>query len=76
MVTDMEHKQMKIALLGFVIALIGVLTGFLGSEFQVRGVMIAAFVVTCLGVGVGMVGVFRHWLPGRRSDRKKPRTDK
>lgn len=57
----MKRKDMKIAFLGFVIALAGVTLGFFGYQIQARWMSVASFFITCLGILVGAVGIAYGW---------------
>ena len=60
-------RSMQIAFGGFVIALIGVVAGFLGFYTSERWLSIAGFGITAVGVLIGFVGVAYGWVRDARS---------
>lgn len=54
-------RGMQIAFGGFVVALSGVVAGFLGFYISERWLSIAGFGVTAVGVLIGFIGVAYGW---------------
>ncbi len=55
-------RGMRIATVGFVVALMAVVIGFVGFYVNERWLSIAGFVVTTVGVLIGCGGVVYGWL--------------
>ena len=59
---DGTTRGVRIAFGGFVVALLGVVTGFLGFFADERWLSVLGLGVTVIGVLVGFVGVASGWL--------------
>lgn len=57
-----SSSGMRIAFFGFVIAVIGVIVGFLIMDTDSRAISLVAFAGTAIGVLVGFIGVVHHWV--------------
>jgi len=55
-------RGMQIAFGGFVVALIGVVAGFLGFYVNERWLSVAGLGITAIGVLIGFVGVAYGWM--------------
>lgn len=52
---------MHIAFFGFIVALFGVLTGFVGVALQVSTISLLGYCACVVGVAVGFVGIVLGW---------------
>lgn len=55
-------RGIRIAFGGFVVALVGVVAGFLGFYLNEKWLSILGFVVVTVGVLIGFVGVVYGWI--------------
>ncbi len=55
-------RAVRIAFVGFAIALIGVAAGFLGFYINERWLAVVGFWITVIGVLVGFIGVAYGWM--------------
>jgi hypothetical protein len=55
-------RGMRIAFSGFIVALIGVVAGFVGFYVNERWLSMTGFTVTAAGVLIGFAGVVHGWI--------------
>jgi len=55
-------RGMRIAVTGFVVALIGIVAGFVGFYVDERWLSMTGFAVTAAGVLIGFAGVVHGWI--------------
>jgi spore maturation protein SpmA len=52
---------LQIFAIGFIIALVGAVGGFSADHFELRQLALVAFVVTAIGIAIGLVGILYGW---------------
>lgn len=57
-----KYSGFRVAFLGFGIAAVGVVSGFIGFSVDRKWVSLVAFVITVLGIVVGLIGILCGWI--------------
>lgn len=56
-----HRRALKVGVTGFLIAVLGALSGFSGVEFNIKWLSVAGFTMVVIGVVVGFAGILYGW---------------